>query len=226
VLLNYRSILPDAYDRLYAGVLGEDWDTVAPYVNIASSRKDPNLNVDGVGYTPLWTTDATRPAGVSLIDPLVGYKVQGASIIYGLYFGTWDASQELPDSMRVWVEGGPEGITVPASEKILLFEPESGTTWAAHKLGSDTVDGKPVEKGIGARMLIHANYLMAAAYQVKTDPATGLPIYDSDGKVEWQTGVAPGTIVDDASRDRFRKFIGVLNVERNAMWDMGIGPLR
>src|SRR5205823_8523193 len=131
-----------------------------------------------------------------------------------------DWSERLPDSMRVWVEGGPEGIVVPASEKMLLFEPESGTTWAAHKMGVDTVDGKTVEKGIGARMLVHANALLAAAYKVETDPATGLPIYDADGKVVWQTGVAPGTIVDDASRDRFRKFIGVLNVERNAMRDM------
>ena len=224
LLLNFRTVMPQAYDRLYAGILAEDWDTVAPYVNRSAANKDPNKLVPEVTYTPLWQKDVLRPANASLVDPLVGYKVQGATMIYSLYYGTADGSQGLTNSMRVWVEGGPEGITVPTAEKIILFEPESGTTWAAHRMGTESIDNKIVEKGIGARMLVHANMLLAAAYKVQTD-ADGMPVYDASGKLQWLPEAKPGDITTTDALARFRKYIGVLNVERNAMWDLGWGPL-
>ena len=225
VLLNFRSVLPQAYDRLYAGMLGEDWDTIAPYVNKFTATKDPNKLVSDVTYTPLWQTDVTRPSNATLIDPLVGYKMQSATMIYSLYYGTADGSQALTNSMRLWIEGGPEGITVAPADKLIMQEPDSGVVWAAHRLGSEFIDGKPVEKGIGARMLVHANMLLALAYKVETD-ADGNPKYTADGHLVWQKGAAPGDVANEPARNRFKKFVGVMNVERNAMWDLGIGPLR
>jgi hypothetical protein len=224
MLINFRTVMPQAYDRLYAGILGEDWDTIAPYVNRSAAAKDPNKLVPEVTYTQLWQKDVARPANATLIDPLVGYKMQGATMIYSLYFGDGDATQGLTNSMRVWVDGGPEGITVPASEKVTMFEPESGLTWVAHRLGTETIDGKVVEKGIGARMVVHGSQLMAAAYKVETDD-NGMPKLDASGKVIWQKDAKPGEITSADALARFRKYVGVLNVERNALWDMGWGPL-
>ncbi len=224
VLLNFRSVMPQAYDRLYAGILAGDLDTVAPYVNKGLADKTTKV-VPQVLYTPLWTADATRTGAVTLIDPLVGYKLQGAAIIYGLYFGTEDGSQGLTNSMRVWVEGGPEGITLPDSEKVIFVEPDSGIVWAARRSGFDTVAGTKVEKGIGARMLVHANRLLALAYDVKTD-ADGMPMYDADHRIIWNDPTKPGTILSTDNQAILKKYVGVINVERNAVWDMGIGPRR
>ena len=222
VQLNFRSVLPKAYDRLIGGVLSEDWDTIAPFVN--KSAKDADGN-SAVVYTNLWADTVARPANATLVDPLVGYKTQKPSIILSLYFGTSDGSQTLTNSMRIWLEGGPEAITIPDSEKVRLYEPESGVTWAARRGGTETIDGKEVETSIGARMLLHANVLLAQAYKVKTGP-DGLPVYGVDGKVEWADGAKPNEQADPDQVARFRQFIGVINVERQAMANFGFGPLR
>jgi hypothetical protein len=61
MLLNFRSGLPSAYDRLMAGILGSDTESIAPYVD--PSKKDPKTKiVQGVTYTNLWApTSRSHP---------------------------------------------------------------------------------------------------------------------------------------------------------------------
>jgi len=216
MLLNFRTAMPRAYDRLYAGILAMDWDTIAPYV--ISTVKDSAGNTP-VNYTKIWEPDVKRPAGAKLVDPLVGYKTQVPTLLYGMWHGSYDGSMGFTNSVRVWIEGGVEGITVPDAEKIVLYEPESGVTWAAHKMGTEQIDGKTVEVGIGARMLTTANFLLAAAYEVQTG-SDGMPLYVG-GKVQWKAGKT-GVVISEEALTAFRRYVGFLNVERQAMHYWGI----
>jgi hypothetical protein len=219
MLLNFRTVMPMAYDRLMGAVFGLDTDAISPYVDRAA-KKDAFGNVAEVKYPKLWeknyTVDAANPA---FVDSLVGFRLQVPAAIYTFFYGQEDATQSIQNSMRVWVEGGPEALPLTDAEKAYLYEPDSGNTWAARNLGTQT-DGAFVRPiGIGHRMIEHANQLLAGGYKVQVD-SKGMPLYDAvTHRPLWEAGAKAGEIKDDVAAQKFKRYIGILNVLRQYVWD-------
>lgn len=221
MLLNFRTLMPSAYDRLFGGLLGSDLDAVAPWV-LQNGPKDSGGNLTTITYPSLWNPSYARPASAALLDPLVGFKFQVPAIYYTSYFGSEDANMTFFNRMRVWVEGGSEGYDLPDTEKTFFFEPESGLTWVARDFGNETFAGVTTPVGIGARVIRRANFLLAAAYDIQKD-ATGYPVYDASHRPVWNT--TPGKVLDQAALGNLRRWVGNLNVMRDMVNVFGMGQL-
>ena len=226
VMFSFRSAMPQAIDRLFAGAFADDWDSVAPYVV-------PGEPTEG-GMSPLhslklWSFDGSgvvRPAGARIVDPMLGYRAKVPALILSLLYQPIDSNMEMVHRTRVWVEGGPEGIKIPDDRKISFYDPAEGTVWSAIKLGTETIDGRTVQIGIGARMIQHANDLLAASYNVKVD-ATGQVVYGADHKPVVDPASTETTLVvkDANAAAELHKHVGFLNVTRQLLWHLGFGPL-
>ncbi|GAC1394426.1 MAG: hypothetical protein NVSMB47_03380 [Polyangiales bacterium] len=107
--------------------------------------------------------------------------------------------------------------------------PASGYTYFARKYGNDTIDGKVVDKGIGSRMLQHANALLAQAYKVNTD-AAGKTIVDAFGRpslvVDPTTGLPAGAGAGGPDAlSALTKYVGLIDAVRQIDLHLGQGPL-
>lgn len=221
MLLNFRTLMPKAYDQLMAAVMGNDTDAVAPWVDTAA-KKDSGGNIP-VQYPdlldPTWKASGSNPVR---IDSLVGFHLQVPALIYSFYFGQEDGQQTLQDSLRVWIEGGPEALPLADSEKSFFYEPESGVTWAARNFGTTATSGgvnRPA--GVGDRIIQHANYLLVGAYDVQTEADGITPKYDPvTHRPLWVDPAQPAHVKDATALTTLRRYIGVLNVLRQYVWDL------
>lgn len=219
MLLNFRTLMPLAYDRLMAYILTFDTDAIAPYVDRAA-KKDAFGNSQ-VLYPKLWEPDyKVTGADPALVDPLVGFRLQVPALLYTMWFGLDDGSMSGWNAMRVWVEGGPEALPLAESEKVYMYEPDSGQLWAARDMGTQVDNGLTRPKGIGARMIMHANQLLAGAYKVQVD-AKGMPVYDPvTHEPKWEVGAKAGDVRDSAAHQTYRRYIGIFNVMRQYTHDL------
>ncbi|MGZ3418498.1 MAG: zinc-dependent metalloprotease [Polyangiales bacterium] len=218
MLLNFRTLLPQAYDRLLAGSLANDTDALAPFVD-RTAKKDSGGAIP-VQYPQLWG-DSNWKLGPNQVrvDPLVGFRFQSDAMILSMWLN-WDGSEGFQDSMRVWIEGGREALPLHDDEKVFLYEPESGVTWAARKRGSETISDLPRPTGVGERMIMHANHLLAQAYEVELDVDGRAPKYDPvTHRPVWTKG--PGTVKSLEALNNFRRYVGVINVLRQWLIDAG-----
>ena len=72
-----------------------------------------------------------------------------------------------------------------SSNQAAWTDPLSGLSYVAHRYGTEKVDGRDVERGIGARVLDWMNTLTQEAYEITSvDPVTGEVTYakTSDGQ--------------------------------------------
>src|SRR5690606_25974412 len=151
---NFRTDMPEAVDRLLAGVLSSDFESVAPYV--VGSEIDGNIQN---AFPPIHAFDLSgpgepkRPADALLLFPNVGYKQQIGTLLFTHIYGRLGGGLKLVTSMRLWIKGQYGEFTVPDSQQGRFYDPDTGFTYVARQQGEEMVDGKLVEKGIGARML-------------------------------------------------------------------------
>ncbi len=241
VMFNFRDAVPRAFDRLIAGAMANDWDSVAPYI-------DPSAAVDPVtGYTPisqlhLWddrnadgsVKPIARPAGAKVIDPMFGFRAQLPAMYLMLLFEPINSNMELINRTRIWIEGGPEAISIPDSEKLAFYDPVEGTQWSGRSFGAEQLNGKWVDIGIGARMIEHANELLVAAYGVDTEnyPGSATQLRAKYGP-DWRPTVTDtsGTHVvtaadvkDPVAAQALRDFVGFMNDTRQLLYILGFGP--
>lgn len=219
VNINFRSDFPEGVDRLLGGVLAEDWTTISPYI---LGTNDPEVH-----YRNIFAREPDPlPDGARMLFPNIGYNQQLPTIIYAYLFGRLNGDLTLSNKMRLWIEGNLGGeFEVPEAEQVRFSDPESGITYIARSYGSETLYGKVVDKGIGSRMLAHANELLLRAYEVELDEdgnqvtdQFGRPslIRDDDGRpVPTEDLRAPGAL---------RRYVGLLdaNVQISAL--LGHGP--
>jgi len=233
VMFSFRSAIPQAFDRLVAGVFADDTDTIAPYI-------DPTAKADAFGMMPLtavklWESDAAklsaaRPAGSKVIDPMLGYRVKVPAVVMMLLYQPIDSSMELVNKTRIWVPGSSEAIKVPDTEKVVFFDPVDGVELNAKSFGTEKLAGKIVDTGIGARMLEHANELLVSAYNVETevvDATSGQKKAKYVGGRPQRVGGGPLTAADikDAAADKkLRDYMAFLNQVRVALYYLGFGP--
>ena len=236
--VNFRTDMPQAFDRLLGGVLAEDWDTVAMHVPTVPVGGTAGLPALEPGVLPLWTVgsrtapaEPRRPTGSRLLFPNIGYRQQLPMVVWSMLFSSLNSNLDTIHRMRVYTEGGPEAVDIAESERTRFRNPETGITYVARRYGPDSVDGEAIDSGIASRMIAHANELLVAAYQVRVDERDQ-PVYNPDGSVD--AVLLRGQLVPastDSQRQtiavtRFRNYVGLIDATRYASRLLGYGTLR
>ncbi len=217
--INFRSDFPQGVDRIFGGMLAEDWTTIAPYIT------DPTQ--PQVRYRDITSAEPPAlPAGAMQLFPNVGYNQQLPAMIYAFLFGRLNGDLTLANKMRVWIEGnlGAE-FDVPEAEQIRFTNPESGITYIARRYGPETLYGKEVDKGIASRMLARANELLLEVYEGGVDD-NGEAVDEFGRPVLARDDEGALIVLDDDLKapGRLRKYVGLLdaNVQISAL--LGHGP--
>ncbi len=225
VKINFRSDMPEAVDRLLGGVLSEDWGTVGMYVD----PKDMGGVIKEVTprMTPLSNTLApvVRPSGAPVLFPNVGYKQQLGMLVFGHVYARMNGELTLSNKMRLWIHGQHGEIDVPEEQQVRFYDPISGYTYVARLYGDDVIDGTPVDRGIGSRMVQHANALLAAAYEVERD-AEGQVVVDDFGTPVLVTDEHGQPIMVSSDRlGELTDYVGLMDAARQIAAIVGYGPL-
>ena len=133
----------------------------------------------------------------------------------------------LMNKMRIWIDGQVGGITIADAQQTRFTDPLSGYTYVARKYGTETIDGKSVEKGIASRMIAHANAILAAAYVVSLDSSNkpildsyGRPtlVLDGNGQPQQSSSLAP-------TWQDLVNYVGLLDGVKQIETNLGFGPL-
>jgi hypothetical protein len=203
ISVNFRTDMPQAVDRLLGGLIAGDWESIAPYV----VRSEYNLSTDvpKIHLLDLANTQAapSRPTDAQLLYPNLGYRQQINALLWGQVYSRLNTDLTMANKLRIWIEGYPGAFDIPAAQQVKFYNPESGLTYVARTWGTEVIDGKTVDKGIGSRMLAHANALLAFVYQVQKD-ATGNPILDQFGMPTLVTDASGNAqLVTDAVNDPY-----------------------
>jgi hypothetical protein len=87
---------------------------------------------------------------------------------------TW--KRDWVDLMRIYQIGSSADPQLgPAA--VAFRDPVSGEVYTARSYGKETIEGRVIDRGIGAHILEWANLLAASAYRVETTSPTGLHTY-------------------------------------------------
>lgn len=114
-----------------------------------------------------FTPGTPAAAGGTVVDSQVGFEQQKFAIIFSLVFLPENARTSWIDQMRVY-DVSKDGD--PGFENRIEFHDPDGKVYVAQTFGTETLFGKTVQRGIGARVLEYANSLLAKA--VETEPVT------------------------------------------------------
>ncbi len=219
--VNFRNDLPQAIDRLIGGVLAEDWESVAPGAIPGEGGSAGPVLMDLKARTIV----PTRQASSLVLFPNVGYKQQLATVTFTALFSRLNTDMTLMNKMRLWIDGQVGEVSVPEAEQVRFTDPTSGYTYVARKYGAEMIDGKSVDRGIASRMLLHANALAAAAYEVEKD-ASGKAATDSFGRVKLKRDANGDAIVkDDKLVGKLTQYVGLVDAMREIENKLGFGPL-
>jgi hypothetical protein len=219
VKINFRNDLGTALDRLVGGVLSEDWDTVAPFVN-GGGTPSPTL-LDLTAATP------TRPGGAKVLFPNIGYKQQLGTLLFVEAFSRLNTDMNLVDKARIWIDGQVGGVNIDPAEQARYRDPATGYTYIARRYGAEIIDGKSVDRGIASRMLEHANQLLMASYQAQTD-VNGKPLFDAFGApilVLDANGQPVALDPDTSAIGELTRYTGLLDAAHQIGHELGYGPL-
>ena len=178
--VSFATVFPEQVRRLYTSILTGDLETYAPHATAPTSTTETPLG--SLGY-PTWSDVAglgTRPASAFLVDPNNGWNEQLYALVWGAAFfpTNWSSSWSHEARIALLPSETPDW---PPNEIVAFSYPPSGLTYRARSYGHETLYGRSVDRGIGARMLGWANQLMALAYLTDKD-INGAPIFGSDGR--------------------------------------------
>jgi hypothetical protein len=140
--INYYRLFPKQITDVFAGVLTDRWDRVAPVYNGAAYQ-----------YRPI-SQPITIPTGnTHAVDPTLGFTVQlwMASLGVALIPATFDFT--FQDSSRIWLAGNGAAIT-PTLPTRTFQDPFSGKQYVSISYMNGII-----ETGVAARMIQRANEL-------------------------------------------------------------------
>lgn len=208
VFVSWRTDVPHAVDRLIGGLLSEDWEALGPSYVDGKLLNFPIYNVDPAAVT--------RPAGAEILFPNVGYAQQTGMAIYAMLFSRASSDLTLVNKMRIQ-QDGDSGAIPPDGQRVAYLDPLTGTRYLALKFGTETIDGRVIEKGIASRMLARANELAKTVYPTigDPDPDTGELTYVTTNGLPTATG----------NTETLRRYVGLLDVVRQISKILGNGPL-
>ena len=199
VLLDTASTDPDPNAKLYPAQ-GIGWTSWWPVTGPESCFPgDGNMVCSSYAEPNSGAFNPKAPANVAILDPQVSWEQQKFLIAMTLQYLPENAQQYWLDNLRLWELGADSD---PQFANRIEFHDPTGKIYIAKTFGTEVIFGKPVQKGIGARMLEWANFLLKNAYVTTTvtqngvdwyipvlDPATGQPIVKYDSSI----GGTPGT---------------------------------
>lgn len=130
------------------------------------------------------------------------------------------ASAEM---LRIQIDGD-SGPSIPDSRKIAFTDPVSGNRYIASRFGTETIQGRQVDRGVASRMLERAKELLLSAYEVELD-ASGKAVIDKFG--EPKLVIVNGLPVSKSanSEKTLRRHIGLMDALRQVGKIFGGGPL-
>jgi len=199
-------LFPDGYRRWLANNLTDD-DTLKGARLAADSAGKPLVDKDlypslPIGWTSWWgsepkvcfpgdgTAICAAPAGPTTpklrpnvptttvaLDSQVGWEQQLFLIAWTLLYLPENEKSHWLDMMYIWEQGKNAD---PKFKNRIEFHDPSGKIYVAKTFGKETIFGKTVQKGIGARILEQANAYLKDAYV-----STSGPDLDSDGSPDW-----------------------------------------
>jgi hypothetical protein len=190
--VSMADLFPEGYRRWIATNLTGEEQQKGAWVRSLSG--EPRVGEDlfptsPLGWTSWWgdepsvcfpsegSTACSADPEMMPVDGQVGWEQQKFLVAWTLLYLPENQQQTWLDMMNVWILGDD---TDPGfTNRIELHDP-SGRVYVAKTFGKETIFGKEVQRGIAARMLEHANQLLAAAYAA--DPG---PDLDGDGKPDW-----------------------------------------
>jgi hypothetical protein len=195
----YRSVsvadvFPDGYRRWLANNLTNDEQLKGPRVALNAAGKlmidQAKYPLKGLGWTSWWrpapstcfmgdssmTCDAP-PAQSMSVDSQVGWEQQKFLIAWTLQYLPENQQQIWLNSLSIWEIGAD---TDPGFINRVEFHNPDGRVYVANTFGRETLFGKTVEKGVGARILEYANSLLVQAYETEDGPDT-----NGDGHPDW-----------------------------------------
>jgi hypothetical protein len=181
--MNLYTLFPDEIDRAMGAMLSEDYAHYAPVVTD-----------DGHGqlvYPRFSTGKYEPPAGSVPINPKIDFTAELYLAVYGLTYFTRDFDMHFLELARIWVTGAADEIKPKGTLKSFT-DPWSQQEYNA--ISVPDADGKEI--GIGARMIDHANVLLAR-YKGQNE--------ESDDEMEKAGG-------------ELRLFLDNLNLVRSIAW--------
>ncbi|MBI5532709.1 MAG: hypothetical protein HY898_08350 [Deltaproteobacteria bacterium] len=223
--LNFRSDMPQAFDRVLGALLAEDWASLAPYVmNTApgTAAVPIQLNVEDI------TKPVERPAGAKILYPNVGYLQQLYSAVFSMLYARENTDMTLVHKMRIWVDGVEGDISDAAfpapKDQLKFYDPGSGFTYIGRRFGNEQIDGRAVERGISSRVLQRANDLVIQAYVVQLD-TNNQPVLDETGKPTLVLDAdGQPQVKDGARRAQLSRYVGLIDSIRQLGHWLGQGP--
>jgi hypothetical protein len=223
VKLNYRSDMPEAFDRFFGGLLAEDWGSMAPYV------VNPKPG-DGMQprFIDLTAAVPVREAGAQLMHPNIGYLQQLYSAIFSALYARENTDMTLIHKMRIWIDGVEGNISDAAFPKpehqLKFYDPGSGFTYIARRFGNELIDGRVTERGIASRVMQRANQLVMQAYEVELDPNTNEPLLDVTGLPTLKLVDGQPVVKDGQRRAELVRYVGLIDsIKQLGLW-LGYGP--
>jgi hypothetical protein len=198
--VSFATLYPEAMRRLVANALTDDADILGWRVPTRANGSpmidtEQRAPLQPMGFPLWWPADGPRtcwPVSGSLgcsepstqappatpqtsmaIDPELGFEVQKFVAFFSLIYLPESWKRDWVDMMRVYRVGTDPEPPFPAEERIVFRDPFSGNVYVAHAMGTETIAGRVVQRGVAARMLEWANTLARKAYVVESeDPVT------------------------------------------------------
>lgn len=216
--INFRTDMPKAIDRILGGVLSNDWEAIGPYVTPGDQHPEPRLMSFGADVP-------TRPEGARVLFPNIGYNQQVAALVWAHVLARLNSDLTLSNKMRVWVKGRVGELDIPEAQQARFYDPRSGITYVARAYGLEEIDGSMVDRGIGSRMIQHANTLLGRVYAVETDDS-GEMLYDEFGSpvLSLDDSGSPIESGDDEAKQELRDYVGLLDATVQIAELVGYGP--
>lgn len=129
---------------------------------------DDNLNPVNAG-----ALNPKAPAATSVVDAQVSWEVQKFMIVQTLLYLPENQKRNWIDMMGIWEIGADSDPEF--ANRIETHLPD-GRVYIAKTYGTETLFGKQVQRGVGARVLEWANELVNKAFVTTPDPVGGWPV--------------------------------------------------
>ncbi len=185
--VNVYTVYPGQTMRMFGSILSEDWSDIGPQAvnpgnNVRMARPQLALLNLPQGTGP---GQNGRNPMLTAVEPNLGFTGMYWTAILGMAGLSASFDQRFIQSARLWADGEVGGVTLPADQTISFRDPVTSITYRAIRSntqvpGSANLDpgvsvreaGRPAamdgtnypsERGIAARMLLHANDLLRFA---------------------------------------------------------------
>lgn len=259
--VSIADVFPDGYRRWIANNLTNDDAIKGVYVRGTGGVGPQPADLDPNGYallgqTSWWPTEgietcfpqgekltcrdpfATTPLNTGgtgpVIDPQVGWEQQKFALLFSLIYLPENGRLNWLDQFAIYPTGSPELLTF---ENRIEFHDPDGMVYVAKTFGTETLFGKVVQKGIGARVLEYANELLVKG--VVTAPivnSAGVtighkPVLDAAGKVQYLNGATPVATCENSQYcTKMKNYAAVPKLVNEAMhylgWTRHLGDLK